>query len=96
MKEGSGMCLAVRDISSDGSFIMIQVAMIRDGQSPRNRRSSVDADSPSMMYLHLQQSLFLLIDISKGDFSGFLFSNAILLPKIFSNPHYFCDFISTD
>ena len=67
------------------AFIVIQVAMIRDGQASRNRRSSVDADSPSMMYRHLQQSLFLLIDIPLELTSQNLsFSNAISAPKIFS------------
>ena len=67
------------------AFIVIRVAMIRGGQSSRNRRSSVDADSPSMMYRHLQQSLFLLIDIPLEPISQNLsFSNAISAPKIFS------------
>jgi len=72
------------------AFRMIKVAMIRDGQSSRNRRSSVDADSPSMMNRHFQQSFFLLIDIPLEPISQNLsFSNAISAPKIFSNPLYF-------
>ena len=75
------------------AFIVIRVAMTRDGQSSRNRRSSVDADSPAMMYRHFQQSLFLLIDIPLGLISQNLsFSSAISAPKIFSNPLYFCRF----
>ena len=73
------------------AFILIQVAMIRDGQSSRNRRSSVGADSPAMMHRHLQQSLFLLIDIPLELISQNLsLSNAISAPKVFSSPRYFC------
>ena len=54
------------------AFIVVQVAIIRDGQSSRNRRNSVDAGSPSMCR-RLQKSLFLLIDISLEVISQNLF-----------------------
>ena len=69
------------------AFIVIKVAMIRDGQSSRNRRSSVDTDSPSMMNRHLQQSLFLLIDIPLELISQNLFLAMLFQRQKFSLIH---------